>query len=573
MAMNAVSLKNQKTPVVFTAKARCRDCYRCVRVCPAGAIRMHDGQAQVLPERCIACGTCIINCPQHAKEYRPELTKVLDMLASDEPVALSLAPSFVSYYHEWQHRRLPSALRLAGFRLVGETAVGAWHTAQASREHIEANQQQSHICTACPAVVNYVRHCFPELAGLMVPVASPMRMHARLIKEKLPRAKVVFAGPCVAKKDEAAWQAANEEVNAVLTFEELDELLKIKEIDLKLCEESSFDETVSGQARLFPLEGGLLRTAGMDDNLLSGQTLAVSGFREVKQALEALSQTGEKMVVEPLWCKNGCVAGPSFSNGSNFVNGRRRVLDFSRKNSGSKSEVLSRFTRTKFDPLVRQQKTFHSEEAILEVLRKTGKHTAADELNCTACGYPSCREKAIAVLDGMAEIQMCMPFMRRTAESRFETIVARDPNGIVLLAEDLSIIHMNPAFKKMFSCSDALVGRKISYLIDPDTFEKLAGGTEEVVRSVMHFAPYNLICHVVAYTLPEQRQFAGIFVDITDRQSNREKLDELKSEALIKAQELVDHQIDMAQEMAKFLGEHTAKGELLLKRLIDALGK
>lgn len=292
----------------------------------------------------------------------------------------------------------------------------------------------------------------------------------------------------------------------------------------------------------------------MDDNLLSYETLAVSGFREVKHSLEALEVSGDKMIIEPLWCKNGCVAGPSFSNGSNFVNGRRRVLDYSRKNPGSNAGTLSPSTGTNFDASIRQQKTIHSEEAIKEVLRKTGKHSASDELNCTACGYASCREKAIAVLDGLAEIQMCMPFMRRTAESRFETIVARDPNGIVLLADDLSIIHMNPAFKKMFSCSDALVGRKISYLIDPDTFEKLAGGNEEVVRRVMHFPPYNLICHVVAYSLPEQRQFAGIFVDITDRQSSQEKLDELKSEALIKAQELVDHQIGMAQEMARFLG-------------------
>lgn len=571
--MSTASLKNQRTPVVFTAKARCRDCYRCVRVCPVGAIRMHDGQAKVLPERCIACGTCIVNCPQHAKEYRPELAKVLDLLISAEAVALSLAPSFVSYYLEWQHRRLPSALRLAGFRLVGETATGAWHTAQASKDYIEANPKQSHICTACPAVVNYVMHCFPELTGLLVPIASPMRMHARLIKEKNPKAKVVFAGPCVAKKDEASWKVSHDEVDAVLTFEELDELLRIKEIDLKLCEESSFDEVVTGHARLFPLEGGLLRTAGLDDNLLSSETLAVSGFREVKQALEALGESGDKMIIEPLWCKNGCVAGPSFSNGNNFVRGKRKVLSFSRKNPGNNTDTLSRFTRTNFDPVNRQQKTIHSQEAILEVLRKTGKHTPSDELNCTACGYSTCREKAIAVLDGMAEFQMCMPFMRRTAESRFETIIARDPNGIVLLADDLTIVHMNPAFKKMFSCSDALIGRKISYLIDPDNFEKLAAGQEEISKSVMHFAPYNLICHLVAYRLPEQRQYVGIFMDITDRQSSRERLDALKSEALNKAQELVDHQISMAQEMARFLGEHTAKGELLLKRLIDSIEK
>jgi iron only hydrogenase large subunit-like protein len=534
---------------------------------------MQDGQAQVLPERCIACGTCIINCPQHAKEYRPELTKVIEMLASEHPVALSMAPSFVSYYNEWELVRLPSALRMAGFKLVAETAVGAWHAAQASRDYIEANSKRSHICTACPAVVNYVRHCFPHLIDMLVPVASPMRMHARIIKENSPRTKVVFAGPCVAKKDEATWHATHEEVDAVLTFEELNELLRIKEIDLNRCEESSFDQEVPGEARLFPLEGGLLRTAAMDNDMLSCETLAVSGFREVKQSLEALNEQKVPIIIEPLWCKNGCITGPSFSNKSNFVANRQRVLVYSKMKPGGKKSAVSKFTKTVFDAPIRHQKTLHNEEEIIQVLRKTGKHSVQDELNCTACGYSSCREKAIAVLDGMAEIQMCIPFMRRTAESRFETIIARDPNGIVLLADDLTIVHMNPSFKKMFSCSDALNGRKISYLIDPDTFEKLAVGNEEVIRTVLHFAPYNLICHVVAYSLPEQRQYVGIFMDITDRQSSREKLDELKSETLIKAQELVDHQIGMAQELAKFLGEHTAKGELLLKRLIDSIEK
>jgi PAS domain S-box-containing protein len=571
--MKAATHQNVRQPVVYTSKARCRDCYRCVRVCPAEAIKMFQGQAQVLPDRCIACGTCIVNCPQHAKEYRAELGKVLDLLSSQSHVSVSIAPSFVSYYDEWTHNRLPSALRMAGFRHIGETAVGAWHSAAATREHVHAHPENSHICTACPAVVNYVLQCRPQLAGMLAPVASPMRFHARLIKEKIPGTKVVFVGPCVAKKDEGSWVTAKDELDAVLTFEELNELLKIKEIDLQQCEESSFDDLVAGQARLFPLEGGLLRTAGLDDNLLSTQTLAVSGYREVSQALDALMLSNEPMILEPLFCKNGCIAGPSFSNKNNFVKGRQRVLNYSRLHPGTLKQELINHSFTGFDTPVKFVRSEYTEEQIREVMQKTGKHSIADELNCTACGYSSCRKKAIAVLDGLAEMQMCMPFMRRMAESRFETIIARDPNGIVLLSDELTILHMNPAFKRMFSCSDALNGRKISYLIDPDYFEKLAGGRDEVKRGVMHFPSYNLICHVVAYSLPEEKQFAGVFVDITDRQMSKEKLDELKSETILNAQELVDHQLGMAQEMAKYLGEHTAKGELLLKRLVEAIGK
>lgn len=571
--MKTANQQNVRQPVVYTSRARCRDCYRCVRVCPAEAIKMLQGQAQVLPDRCIACGTCIVNCPQHAKEYRAELGKVLDLLSSGNHVSVSIAPSFVSYYEEWAHRRLPSALRMAGFRYTGETAAGAWHSAQATLDYIQAHPVQHHICTACPAVVNYVLHRRPQLAAMLVPVASPMRFHAGQIKDKIHGTKVVFVGPCVAKKDEASWSSAKDEIDAVLTFEELNDLFKIKEIDLERCEESSFDEPVAGHARLFPLEGGLLRTAGLDDNLLSTRTLAVSGYREVSQALDAMMLSNEPMILEPLFCKNGCIAGPSFSNKGNFVKGRQSILHYSRLHPGLETREWAGHPFNGFEAPVKHIRNEYSEDQIREVMQKTGKHSIQDELNCTACGYSSCRHKAIAVLDGLAELQMCMPFMRRMAENRFETIIARDPNGIVLLSEDLSILHMNPAFKRMFSCSDALNGRKISYLIDPDCFEKLSGGHEEVKRGVMHFPSYNLICHVVAYSLPEEKQYAGVFVDITDRQMSKEKLDELKSETLLNAQELVDHQIGLAQEMAKFLGEHTAKGELLLKRLVEAIGK
>jgi PAS domain S-box-containing protein len=570
---NAVQQKLRQ-PVVFTQRARCRDCYRCVRVCPAGAIKMKDGQAQVLPDRCIACGTCIVNCPQHAKEYRSELGLVLELLASDGHVSVSMAPSFVSYFEEWSVRRIPSALRLAGFRFVGETAVGAWHSAQATLEHVQSYPAKHHICTACPAVVNYVLHQKPELAEKLVPVASPMRFHAMQIKKNNHETKVVFVGPCVAKKDEASWKSAYGEIDAVLTFEELIELFRIKEIDLRNCEESNFDDAVCGDARLFPLEGGLLRTAGLDDTLLSSQTLAVSGYREVSLALDSMTESDDPVILEPLFCKNGCIAGPSFSNKGNFVKGRRSVLAYSNKTPGSIQQKKLSFSFTGFDTIVSHQVcSNYSEDQIREVMQKTGKHSIQDELNCTACGYTSCRHKAIAVLDGLAELQMCMPFMRRMAENRYETIIARDPNGIVLLSDDLTILHMNPAFKRMFCCSDALIGRKISYLIDPDYFEKLSGGNDDVKKGVLRFSSYNLICHVVAYKLPEERQFAGVFIDITDRQMSKEKLDELKSETLLSAQELVDHQIGLAQEMARFLGDHTAKGELLLKKLVEAIGK
>lgn len=566
----------EKQAVVFTSKAKCRDCYRCVRVCPVNAIKMKDGQAQVVAELCIACGTCILNCPQHAKEYRSDSGKVLQMIEQGMHMAISVAPSYVVYYNEWEQKRLPSALRMAGFNHVAETAVGAWHTAIATKKHLEAHPKDKHICTACPAVVSYVMHAMPERASMMVPVASPMLAHARMIKKKMPDTKLVFVGPCVAKKDEAMWNSNENWVDAVITFEELDEIIRAKNVEISQCEESAFSETVPGEARLFPLEGGLLRTANLSTDMLDDKILAVSGYREVKEAINMLGEKNtDGIIIEPLFCKNGCINGPFSNKKKTSLQGRTDILQHVKKytvHQLTEDELFSRMDAS-FPQQLSKNKLQFSEAQIRQVLQITGKNEVSDELNCTACGYPSCRDKAIAVLRGMAEPEMCIPFMRRKAEQQFDTMISHDPNGILLLDHHLNILHMNSAFKKMFSCSDALLGRKISYLFDPGIYERLQTGKETVIREANHFSSYNLICHVVAYTLPEEQHYVGVYVDTTDTQSSKEKLTAIKSETVIKAQELIDHQINMAHELARFLGENTAMGESLMKKLIDSIRK
>lgn len=566
----------ERLPVVYTSRARCRDCYRCVRVCPVNAIRMHEGQAQVIPERCIACGTCILNCPQHAKEYRSDYGRVLQMIEDGETLAISIAPAFASYYSGWERERLPSALRMLGFSYVGETAIGAWHTAMATRKYIEENPGQSYICTACPAVVNYIVHEKHTAIPAMVPVVSPVVAHARMLKEQLPQRKVVFAGPCVAKKDEANWEKNSPFLDVVITFEELDELFRLKNISISNCEASNFNEQPPGQARLFPLEGGLLRTAGLSTDMLDDKVLAVSGYREVKEAIEMLQDGNSAgVIIEPLFCKNGCINGPYASKSANSIRNRCELMHYAGSKPGKDDTSEQLYSKTNVRLPEAKKKKIHNwtAEQITEVLKLTGKHQQADELNCTACGYPSCRDKAVAVLEGLAEPEMCMPYMRRSAESKYDTMIACDPNGIVLLSHDLQIIHMNLAFKKMFSCSDALSGKKISYLIDPDVFEQLATGHETVVRQVCHYPSYHLICHLVAYSLPGEENYVGVFVDITDSQSSKDKLAEVKQETVVRAHELIEHQINMAQELARFLGENTARGEILMKTLIESIRK
>ena len=194
-------MSGAQSQVVFTNKARCRDCYRCVRVCPVKAIRMHEGQAYVVDPRCIGCGTCVRECPQGAKSYRHDLDRAVRLIGSGVPTAASVAPSFAAAYPGWQRRRLASALRRLGFAYVGETAIGAYQVAHQTATIVASRPDRPHVCTACPAAVRYVERYRPELIDHLVPVASPMIAHARHIRARMPgEVRVVFIGPCVAKK-------------------------------------------------------------------------------------------------------------------------------------------------------------------------------------------------------------------------------------------------------------------------------------------------------------------------------------------------------------------------------------
>ncbi len=558
---------------VFTHEAKCRDCYRCVRVCPVNAISMQNSQAKVMGEKCISCGTCIKECPQSAKSYRHDLEKVVDLLDKGEDVAVSIAPSFASVFNEWEQKRLPSALRQAGFKFISETAVGALQVARETRRYAELSSQPC-ISTSCPVVVNYIEKYMKDTVNNLVPVVSPMIAHGKLLKKKLPGYKVVFIGPCVAKKEESEREDVVGIIDGVITFEQLHDMLKDKNISLSSCEESSFDEEPAGNSCLFPLEGGLFKTAGIDSTSFSFDFITLSGFEEIRDMAELIKNYRQRLLVEPLFCTNGCINGPAMTGRTNYLAKRKEITRYhlsKNYNPGIQADEID--LKTKFTAFNQEKNRVFSEQEIREVLNQTGKALPEQELNCGACGYDSCREKAIAVLQGMAEPEMCMPFMRRMAEQKINLLIDKDPNGILILDRKMEILQINPSFKKLFSCSDAILGKNISYLLDPELFERLSLDKDKVIKEITEYPSYNLVCHFIGYYLEEGEQYVGIFVDITDSTLNKSRLTELKAETVIQAQQLMDHQVKMAQELAKFLGENSAKGEMLMQQLIKAIEK
>ena len=565
----------EKSPVVFTNKAKCRDCNRCVRVCPVYAIKIKDGQANVVPERCIACGTCITECPQGAKSFLGNVEKVLNFIDNNENLFASIAPSFVAYFSPWEQSRIASTLRKIGFKWVSETAIGASYVAKESEEYIKSNPESSHITTACPAIVNYIEIYRHEFVNDLVPVVSPMIAHARLLKKQHGfSSKVVFIGPCIAKKDEAQRPEYAGLVDAVLTFSELRELIDRKYIKLSECEESLFDEFPDENSRLFPIEGGLLRTAGIETDILNSKSIAISGFSRFNDAIDTLDENKSMhLTIEPLFCEYGCINGPDIRHKKSYFLSRHKILAYNNLMQNNITQISEKIKLNGKYNCRQNPKTEYTVEQINEVFRKSGKLNPEDQQNCGACGYKNCTEKAIAVLEGLAEPEMCIPYMKRLAERKNDLILQTDPNGIVILNNDLEIIQINKAFEKMFSCSETILGRKISYLLDPEPFEVLVSGIETEIHQKVKYPNYNLICHQIVYKLEQENQFVGIFVNITDSENSEAKLKNIKTDTILQAEELIDHQVKMAQELVRFLGENTAKGEALLTRLINAIEK
>ncbi len=554
--------------ILKTSKARCRDCYRCVRACPVNAIGVKDNQAYIDPERCILCGTCVRECPQKAKVYRDDVEKVQKLLITNKVIA-TVAPSFAGVYGDVMGFRLPAALRKLGFYKIEETSIGADAAAKKSREKINSGECGG-VCSACPAVVSYIEKYMSDNVDLLTTVTSPMIAHAKIIKQSYPDAKVVFIGPCIAKKGEADKEKYAGIVDAVLTFDELDKWLEAEEIDLSSLPESTFDGVgATRAAKLFALPGGMLKTAGYPEGAANSSYVHTSGAENVKMILNAAITSKEMEVVEPLFCPGGCIGGPGITSSLNIFQRKAAIMRFAEKNDiipNTEEKIISVNLDTEFEAQPMEKLTI-TEQQILDCYEATGKMNKEMRLDCGACGYANCRENAIAMIQGMAEPQMCLPYMRRLAERRTDKIIESSPNGIVILDENLCILSMNSSFKGFFSCTDSILGRPISYLCDDRDYVYINNNKEKMSESVIKC--YGKEFHQLSYYLSDAKQVVGIYVDISAVRINEVKLQAMRSKTLEQVQKLLNHQVEIAQEMTKFLGESTAKSEALMEGLLE----
>ncbi len=422
--------------IITTIKQNCRKCYTCVRDCPAKAIRIEDGQASVVAERCISCGNCTIVCSQDAKAYASGIDGALRLLEqsrssvqSGGPVAALLAPSFPVGFST-KPDKVIGALRAAGFEYVVEVAYGADLVNEACHEYLGKNPTGLHIASACPAVVEYVRKYHPELTDRIMPIVSPMVATALAVKERYgEQVRCVFIGPCVAKKAEVLDPEVDGVIDEVLTLTELERVFAARNVDLHKAESGDFDPPHAGSARIYPIPGGLFDSAGIGDGLRDPRLVVVSGKDETLEMLAGIpvgppeEEDNGLQLVEALMCR-GCYAGPGVKSKEPVIARGRRVAEFaSNSDLRQKHGTLPPYepAETRLDLSRRftphdQRKTGPTEEEIRSILAHTNKYFPEDELNCGACGYPTCRAKAVAVHAGMAEEAMCLPFIIDQAE-------------------------------------------------------------------------------------------------------------------------------------------------------------
>ncbi len=558
---------------ITTRSADCKDCYRCLRVCPVKAISVKGGQAKVREESCILCGRCVLECPQQAKLIRSEVYKVIDYLSTGQKVVLSIAPSFPAFFTKVSLRDLLAQIKSLGFSAVEETSVGAYYTAEEYRR-LFIKQEQTTISSCCPVVVNLVEIYFSELIPNLAPVASPMIAHALSIKERWgDETKVVFAGPCIGKMEERGREG---KVDAVITFAQLEELLKQGKEDKN--SRVSLENEFYWETRLFPLSGGSIRTfAG--DKLVNTQVETISGVENCWETLSALKK-GKLYTnfIELMACEGGCINGPVMDHNRCIIQRKKDLIDYYNKFQGLPKKKFLNLTESSlirnFKPRSVNEKKA-SDKVIREILVQIGKFSPEDEKNCGGCGYNTCRDKAQAVFNGQAELEMCVSYMKEKAESLATTIVNSTPNAIIMFDKDLRIKELNPAAKQIFHLYSLEVGEILSDYMDCEPFLQVIKTGKPLKSFSFYYPELDLYTkhNVVPVYGCKEKLYLAIIEDISENERKRQKMELIKEQTLAKTQEVINKQMLVAQEIAGLLGETTAETKAALLQLIKHINQ
>ncbi len=547
-------------------KTNCKNCYKCIRNCPVKAIRFSGNQAHIIGNECILCGQCFVVCPQNAKEIVNETEKVKVLLQTGDPVYVSIAPSFVANYDGAGIEAMRKALKALGFADVEETAIGATMVKNEYERILREEDRDILISSCCHSINLLIQKYFPSALHYLANVSSPMQAHCMDIKRRHPGAHTVFIGPCVAKKDEAEHYKGI--VDAVLTFEELTNWLN----EEKIAIEQIKDDDEKSRARFFPTTGGVLKTMALDNPKYT--YIAIDGVENCMNALKDI-ESGKihNCFIEMSACVGSCVGGPVMEKyHQSPIKDYIAVANYAGKEDFEVEQPDMIALHKNFLHIERELQP-PSETEIYAILRQMGKFKPSDELNCGTCGYNTCREKAIAIYHGKAEIDMCLPFLKDKAESFSDTIARSSPNGIIVLNENMEVQQINAAARRIMnirSASDVL-GEQVIRILDPGVFTEVLRTGRGVYNQRVYLAEYKKYVEQTTVFDTETRSLVCIMRDVSDEEKEREKKESISRQTIEVADKVVDKQMRIVQEIASLLGETAAETKIALAKLKESI--
>lgn len=562
--------------IINFQEANCLHCYKCLRFCEVKAIRIDSGQARIMPEYCVYCGNCLEVCPQEAKTFSSDLEKVKAMLGRKERVILSLAPSYRGILTEAEPGQIVGGLLKLGFYQVRETAEGAAYVTDEYARLLEEGEMDNIITTSCPAANALVEKYYPSIIPDMAPVVSPMIAHGRMLKEMFgPEVKVVFLGPCIAKKEEAEMDGrVRGAIDAVINFTELEEWLFERDIKFEECESAPFANPDPAISQLYPVEGGTIRSVMRRGMNPSYQRISVTGIKSCREVFHSIKMGRiHHCFVEVMVCEGGCVNGPLVEKNRGFRFKATLDIEGSALNEAPNLPKLpEKVSMGKhFMPSLHREK-MPSEAEIRQILKSIGHYKNSTEFNCGACGYFTCRDKAIAIYQGKADPEMCLLNSYEKAKSLSNLVMENAPNIIFIVDNEMKIIEFNPKAEEYFklSRSEALT-RYLYELMDTKDFDEVFFTLQPIVRKKAKVPELGITSLITIVPVENQERLLAIFQDISEEEAQLERLYDKRLETVKMAQEVVDKQMRTAQEIAGLLGETTAETKSILTKVRDMM--
>jgi iron only hydrogenase large subunit-like protein len=596
---------NVRKPI-YTETTECQDCYKCVRVCPVKAIRVRDGHASVDGNACVYCGQCVSVCPNSAKKVRDDLPRARQLVAMKVPVYVSLAPSFVSEFPEWTPDQLVSAIYALGVTGVSETALGAEIVSAEIDRWFESGTAKIRVSTACPVVVDLITKQYPELVPCLGATPSPLLAHGAMLRERYGRdIAVIFVGPCIAKKCES--DPTTTPIDVALSFQDLRRWFALEGIDPATVEGAPAPQFVpaeSSEGRRYPLDGGMGETLRLAAEERFGQCVRASGLAGIRGILDglgapekaqattragtrrhqptgstatAVADADPPLFLELLACDGGCINGPCMSKSLSMLARRSSVLRFSRadEQAAVRSAQMGHHEETALPPRWYPDPATPievSDDAVREALRRVGKRTRKDELNCGGCGYDTCREFAKALVAGTAETAMCVAYMRRLAQKKSNALLKTMPSAVVTVDSNLCIVECNRNFARLCGHEaelvyDALPGmegaRLGDYLPQTELFAAVLHGCEDIQDKTIRIG--SAIVNATLFSIEDHHMVGAILQDVTAPAMHR-------SQIVSKTNEVIEKNLATVQKIAYLLGENASETELILNSIRRSFG-